>query len=137
MITIRAVPALLSAHHPRAALSSVTLRKGFADPWEGRCSGCYSGTITVCAVPCNSILLHDGGRCGTVSGPLSLSYIPTVVNCPDCPEKTLAWGRKKPNRWAPASVVVSKGTETSIPSAVSSVAISEDLKLTAPETPVL
>jgi hypothetical protein len=33
----------------------------------------YSGTITVCAVPCMSMHRHDGGRRGTESGPLNFS----------------------------------------------------------------
>ena len=36
-------------------------------------AACASGTITVCAVPYNSMLLHDGGRGGIESGPLNFS----------------------------------------------------------------
>src|SRR3954469_16812756 len=57
-----------------------------------------SGTITVCAVPCNSMQRHEVGRCGTVSGPVNLSSTPTVWNVAVCHLATSTTGKKKPKR---------------------------------------
>ena len=91
--------------------------------------------MTVCAVPSSSMHRHDGARCGMESGPLNLSYTPTVRNSSDSPRGTSSCGRKNPNLSPPVSIDSAKATETSVPSPVWSVVISAAVKLFGAELP--
>jgi hypothetical protein len=93
----------------KARLDSAFGDPGLFPTWRGAPleSVDYNATITVCAVPPNSMHRQVDGRYGIEFGPLNISKTPTVWKCAVCPSGASIDGRKKPNRSPPVSIVTS------------------------------
>src|SRR5262249_16470027 len=90
---------------------------------------CQVGTITFCAVPVNSMHRHADGRCGTESGPLKTSQMPTVGKWAVWARATSISGKKKPKRSPPASMLTMSGIDINSPRPVSLEITCWDVKL--------